>query len=220
MTPGTASSTRSFTTIAPARAADITGKAYSDAYNTAMGLRTGDINRECTLQENAINRALGVDTPNLGLKENAINRDLQAALARAGFADSDANRDLDVAKVNQQAEESATDRLGVGASAKSALGKQYYDYFTGVNDALYNAGTAERDAAEEQRSATQQFQEALKNKKYDDALKLLAAASGSTYPTSSSAQHHHQVERRHRRHARLGSRRPLRMRIERLSADL
>ena len=166
---------------------DITGKAYSDAYNNAMSLRSGDINREGALQENAINRALGIDTANIGFNENAINRDLQAALARAGFADNDANRDLDVAKTNQQAEESATDRLGVGASAKSSLGKQYYDYFTGVNDALYNAGTVERDAAEDKRSATQQFQEALKNKKYDDALKLLAAASGSTYPTGSSS---------------------------------
>lgn len=56
-----------------------------------------------------------------------------------------------------------------------------------VNDALFNAGQVEHDNSEEQRQAIQNFQEALKNKDYDSAMKLLGAVRGAPYTTNTTS---------------------------------
>lgn len=77
------------------------------------------------------------------------------------------------------------DNLATAASGVAGLGQQKLKNFTDVNDALFNAGTVQRDANEERRSKLQQFQEAIKGKKYDDAIKMLGAINGTPYPSSS-----------------------------------
>lgn len=121
-------------------AADITGRTYSDAWNNAMQMRSGDLATK-----------LGVDTS------------------------------------NRDAETLANENKATAASGISGLGQQYFKNFTDVNDALFNAGQVEREATQEQNDSLRAFQEAIKNKKYDDALKLLGAVQGSPYPTSSTS---------------------------------
>lgn len=74
------------------------------------------------------------------------------------------------------------------ASGVAGLGRQYQDQWSAVNDALFNSGQVQRDATEEQRLAIQGFQEAMKNKKYDDAMRILGAINGSPYSTSSTSK--------------------------------
>lgn len=109
--------------------ADVTGQAHANAWDQAMGLRTGD--RNAAIQQNA-----------------------NKATAAEGFA---------------------------------GLGQNYLNNFLDVNDALFNAGKVQHDTSEEQRQAVQQFQEALKNKDYDSALKLLSAVRGVPYTTSTTS---------------------------------
>jgi len=108
---------------------DVTGKAYADAWNNAMGLRSSD--RDAQVQQNA-----------------------NKATAAQGF---------------------------------SGLGQTYLKNFMDVNDALFNSGQVERDASEEQRVALQNFQTAIKDKKYNDALKLLGAVRGTPYQTNTTS---------------------------------
>lgn len=75
--------------------------------------------------------------------------------------------------------QAAIERLGTGAQGLMGVGDNLFQKFNSVNDSLYNAGTQEYNFEEKKRQTMQQFQEALKNKQYDDALKLLAAANGS-----------------------------------------
>jgi hypothetical protein len=80
---------------------------------------------------------------------------------------------------------------GNKASAAQGLaseGNRYFDLITDVNDTLFNAGKVERDAEQERSDAMRAFQEAIKNKKYDDALKLLGAAQGSPYSSTTTSQ--------------------------------
>ncbi len=72
------------------------------------------------------------------------------------------------------------------ASGIAGLGQQYLNSFTNVNDALFNAGQIQREALQEQADVRRTYTEAVKNKRYDDALKLLGAIRGSTYPTTTT----------------------------------
>ena len=96
----------------------------------------------------------------------------------AKFASDTTNRDAGI----QQNANKAT-----AASGIAGLGSQYLSQFRDVNDSLFNAGQVERDASEEQRAAMQGFQEALKNKDYDSAMKLLGHP-GTPYTTSSTSK--------------------------------
>lgn len=79
----------------------------------------------------------------------------------------------------QQQRNAAIERLGTGAQGLQGVGDNLFQKMNDVNDSLYNAGTQAYNFDERKRQTMQQFQEALKNKKYDDALKLLAAINGS-----------------------------------------
>jgi hypothetical protein len=139
--------------------ADLTGRTYASGFDTAMGLRANDIGRKDSMD-----------------------------LAKAGYAEGDVNRLLTRDTLNQAAREAATERLGTGAKATTDLGQTSLKNFMDVNDALFNAGDIQRDAQEEQRVAVQKFQELIKNKKFDDALKMLGALQGTQYPTSSTSE--------------------------------
>lgn len=67
------------------------------------------------------------------------------------------------------------------ASGVAGLGNQFYDLFSNVNDSLFNAGEVERDAEIERNNTMRQFQEAIKNKKYDDAMRIISAVQGVPY---------------------------------------
>lgn len=97
----------------------------------------------------------------------------------AKFASDTSNRDADMAQ-NQN--------LATAATGTAALGQQYKKDFFDVNDALWNAGQAEQDSNQEQNDALRAFQEALKNKKYDDAMRILGALNGTPYSTSSTSK--------------------------------
>lgn len=190
---------------------ETTGKVYSDAYNTAIGQRQADVGRmdatnqfNTNVRENAATRMLGADTTNLGAKENALVRNLDAEKSKASFADagvartlsagqsnqsaynSAQERALQVARDNQAAQQRAIDNLGTAANATAALGKGQFDMFNDVNDSLFNSGKVVQDDAEAQRKATEAFQTALKDKKYNDAIKLLQATNGTPMANSTT----------------------------------
>lgn len=72
------------------------------------------------------------------------------------------------------------------ASGISGLGNQFYDLFSNVNDSLFNAGEVEREAEMERNQALRNFQEAIKNKKYDDAMRIISAVQGTPYSTETT----------------------------------
>lgn len=104
---------------------------------------------------------------------------LRAGDRSAKFATDQSNRDAGFA---QQANKLAA------ASGTAGLGRQFQDQWNTANDALFNAGEVQREAGEQQRVAMQAFQEAMKNKKYDDAMRILGAINGAPYSTSSKSK--------------------------------
>jgi hypothetical protein len=82
------------------------------------------------------------------------------------------------------------ERQATGAQGLQGVGDNLFQKFNDVNDSLYNAGSIAYNQQEKQRQSVQAFQEALKNKDYDSAIKLLAAINGapkeSTTTTSSN----------------------------------
>ena len=102
---------------------------------------------------------------------------LRAGDRSAKFAADSGNQAVNM----QQNQNKAT-----AATGQAALGQQYKKDFLDVNDALFNAGQVERDANQEQNDAMRAFQEALKNKKYDDAMRILGALNGTPYTTSTT----------------------------------
>lgn len=114
-------------------------RGYSDAFNTAMGLKTGDINRIVDLyktreslgqteagmnldaaktnlaaESDFWNRDLRTQEANASLSEAERNRAFDLAKTNAGYADRNVDRDLDVARLNEQNRASAADRdIGV-----------------------------------------------------------------------------------------------------------
>ena len=106
---------------------------------------------------------------------NAMN--LRAGDRSAKYATDVGNRDAATA---------ANANKATAASGFAGLGRQFQDQWSQVNDSLFNAGQVERDAGEEQRVALQQFQEAIKGKKYDDAMRILQATKGAPYSTTST----------------------------------
>src|SRR5690606_40505722 len=59
----------------------------------------------------------------------------------------------------------------------TGVGDNLFGKINDINDSLFNAGNISYNFEEKKRQTMQQFQEALKNKKYDDALKLLSAVN-------------------------------------------
>jgi hypothetical protein len=72
-----------------------------------------------------------------------------------------------------------TERQATGAQGLQGVGDNLFQKYNDVNDSLYNAGSLAYNMDEKQRQTQQAFQEALKNKDYDDAIKMLAALNGS-----------------------------------------
>lgn len=98
-----------------------------------------------------------------------------------GFRSSDINRILNTAMAE-------TGNKASAAQGIASEGNRFYELFTDVNDALFNAGQVEQDAERERNEAMRAYQEALKNKKYDDAIKLLAAATGAPASTTTTSE--------------------------------
>ena len=89
---------------------------------------------------------------------------------------------------NRDAATAANQNKATAASGVAGLGRQFQDQWSQVNDSLFNAGQVERDAKEEQRVALQQFQEALKGKRYDDAMRILQATEKVPYSSTSTTK--------------------------------
>lgn len=100
----------------------------------------------------------------------------------------DRSAKLAVDTSNRDADINQNQNLATAATGTAALGQQYKKDFFDVNDALWNAGQAEQDANQTQNDAMRQFQEALKNKKYDDAMRILGALNGAPYSTTSTSK--------------------------------
>lgn len=149
---------------------DSTGRIMSDAYNNAMGLRSADIGRKAEL-----------DVGN-------VNRDLEAALANLSTRHQNMDRTFQKKSLNQQARERSKERLGTAATAYQSLGDSLFDKYTSVNDALFNAGELRRNDAETQRRIQQDYVTALREKRYNDAIKLLSAAQGAPKVTNSVSE--------------------------------
>lgn len=190
---------------------DTTGRAYSDAYGQAMALRGSDIGRyDSTNQfntgvaENAASRQLGVEQGNIAANEAEKQRQLQADMQTGQFAQSGAQMDaqtalanlnsynsgqdraLTQAAANQRAQQVATDNLGTAASATSDLGQSSYDMFNTTNDALYNAGSVVQQDAEKRRQTQEDFQKAISEKRYNDAMRMLGAINGTPQESSTT----------------------------------
>lgn len=82
----------------------------------------------------------------------------------------------------------AVERLGTAATGVQGVGSDLYSKMNDVNDRLMNAGDVSYNFQEKKRATMQQFQEALKNKKYDDAMKMLAAINGTPKESTSETE--------------------------------
>jgi hypothetical protein len=89
---------------------------------------------------------------------------------------------------NQRSDQNAVERSGTAAKALEGLGQRSYDYFTGTNDQLFNAGTTVQANAEKKRAALQAFQEAMNNKDLNAAMKILTAATGVPHDTTTTTK--------------------------------
>jgi hypothetical protein len=89
---------------------------------------------------------------------------------------------------NQRSDQNAVERSGTAAKALEGLGQRSYDYFTGTNDQLFNAGTTVQANAEKKRAALQAFQEAMNNKDLNAALQILSAATGAPHDTTTTTK--------------------------------
>lgn len=82
----------------------------------------------------------------------------------------------------------AIERLGTGAQGLMGVGDNLFGKMNDVNDSLYNAGNIAYNFDEKKRQALQQFQEALKGKKFNDASSLLQILNGSPKNTISNTE--------------------------------
>ncbi len=147
---------------------DATGRAYASAYDAAMAQRSSDAGRfDNTNQFNA-------------------NQQLQQLLANLNSYNAGQDRKLTKDTANQRAEQATTQNLATAATGLQGVGKAKYDLYSNVNDALFNSGQAVQTDAEAQRQATEEFQTAIKDKRYNDALKLLGAINGTPYEKSTT----------------------------------
>lgn len=156
---------------------DAAGRTHADAFTQAMGARSGDLNR-----------FLNVDMANMDNANRALERMMQGDFANLDSTNQGIARNMQRDFANQGAEEAATSRKAAGAQGLAGLGGQYFNLFTDVNDMLFNAGEVEREAEMERSEAMRGYQEAIKSKKYDDALKLLMAAQGAPYSTDTTSK--------------------------------
>ena len=148
---------------------DTTAAAHSAAYSDAMNRRAADIGR----------------SDQMGMFNSG--QDLQAVLANLNSYNAGQDRGLTQAINNQGAQQKRTDNLGTAADAIKNIGADRYDLFNNVNDSLFNAGGVIQQDKEGQRQEAEDFQKAISEKRYNDAMKLLGAAQGSPYETSQTS---------------------------------
>lgn len=142
---------------------DTVGSTYRDAFDTAMGLRAGDIGRFDTsqrfnagMEDAAKNRQMQGDQFNVEQKRDSLMRDLEAAISRTGFADKGADR--------LQAAEELTARFGEDAAQRilqASTQQGQFDQAGAEMDfqaALENAGFEARDLDRLLESRTRQGQ--------------------------------------------------------------
>lgn len=80
----------------------------------------------------------------------------------------------------------ANQNKATAAAGIAGLGQQHFQNISDTNDALFNSGQVERGVEQERITAMRGFQEAIKNKKYDDAIKLLGVLMGSPQPSTTT----------------------------------
>jgi hypothetical protein len=81
----------------------------------------------------------------------------------------------------------AIERLGTGAQGLQGVGDNLFGKMNDVNDSLYNAGNIAYNFDEKKRQTMQAFQEALKGKKYNDAMTLLQTLNGTSKGDTTSS---------------------------------
>jgi hypothetical protein len=148
---------------------DATGMAHSAAFSDAMNRRAGDIGRK---------DQMGVFN---------AGQDLQTALANLNSQNAGLDRGLTMQTLNQGAQQKRIDNLGTAAEALKGIGADRYDLFNNVNDSLFNAGNVIQQDKELQRQSQEDFQTAIMEKRYDDAMRLLGAATGAPYSKSETS---------------------------------
>ncbi|MBW3099193.1 hypothetical protein [Pseudohoeflea coraliihabitans] len=139
-------------------AMEIAGATHADAWNQAMGLRSNDMGQEF--------QRLGT---NLQSQNAGQDRALTTAIN------------------NQRAEQVANDAKGTAASALEGIGDSRFNLFSDINDALFNAGSILQQDKEGQRQAVEDFQKAISEKRYTDALRLIGVVQGVPHETKTTS---------------------------------
>lgn len=147
---------------------DATGKTTADAFLNALTQRQADMGRI---------DAMGVQDAQLA--DNALARQLQADIQTGQFGQAGAQMDQQVELANQAARQNATERLATAAQGVQSIGRDKLDNFMGVNDALMNGGNFAQAQEELKRSTKQQLQEAINNKDYNTAARMMQLIQGA-----------------------------------------
>lgn len=165
---------------------DTTGKTMADAFLNAMTQRQTDMGRfdsmaaqDAALTENAQGRKLTAGQSNQSSANNALTRQLQGDIQTGQFKQAGAGMDQDIELANQAARQNATERLAAAAQAAQSIGNNSMDNFMKVNDTLMNAGNFSQAQDEQKRKTQQALQEAIANKDYNTAAKMMQLIQGA-----------------------------------------
>jgi hypothetical protein len=165
---------------------DTTGRTYSDAYNSAISQRQADMGRfdsmsaqDAALTENAQGRKLSAGQSNQASANDALARQLQGDIQTGQFKQAGAGMDQSVELANQAARQNATERLATAAQGAQSIGNNSLSNFMSVNDTLMNAGNFSQAQEEQKRRAQQALQEAIANKDYNTAAKMMQLIQGA-----------------------------------------
>jgi hypothetical protein len=165
---------------------DATGKTTADAFLNALQLRQADMGRfdsmkaqDAALTENAQGRRLTAGQSNQSSANNALARQLQGDIQTGQFDQAGRQMDQQTELANQQARINATERLATAAQGIQSLGNNKLSNFMTVNDTLMNAGNFTQAQEEQKRRAQQQLQEAIANKDYATAAKMMQLIQGA-----------------------------------------
>jgi len=147
--------------------------------------------REITQESERQRRAIGANATMSGAFGDAregIEQGQNWEKTNQAIADTTGRLYSDAFNNAQQQRNIATERLGTAASGIQGVGDDLFNKTQAVNDSLYNAGNMAYNFEEKRRQTLQQFQEALKNKKYNDATLLLQALSGAPKESITNTQ--------------------------------
>lgn len=157
---------------------DVTGGIYKGGFDTAMNLRSGDLNRRL-----AAGQSLG------GLQETALNRQMQGGSTLANLAEAYAGRQMAGGATMADISETALGRqMQAGGALSDAADAEQARTLSRLQ-ALLSAGAIDQQTAQNQLDASYAEWQRQKTDQYDRMQLLLSGINGVPYQrTTTSTQ--------------------------------